>query len=890
MIAVLGTAYLTLGYRYYSAQGAWQTVRQETFSKKDEFVYFYSVPYKALTGLGKIADDDFKFTIRNLSIPPLVWSTAIVGTVLAFFISFKLVGLAVAGWMAFFILAKPEILYALSRVPFSLIGYFFTMRTDVVIVKMILPILSGFGIWGIPGLVLKALTFWIKFKNKILQWFVLNVRGVIASVAALGIAGLSIYYGSSIPGSLWKEMDVRYGPYDFDIRDPFNKFMLDNKCAREAVDSCREFAKDSLAKARYISYACEILQTSGQASDDCSKFLDISSQSYEIILTVITACKNGTDEPDKKELCPAPENKDKEREIKLTCETLKEKGISSDICRDYLDLAFNIQYMVNNFVDVCENGKARGNTAEICPLLAENKKQVVKYLFYALRDINNWPRMDFAQDFEFPFVFVKDFIQKYGQDQFLRIDVSPNLGGITQAFNMVSKVSFINLYTVQLNLLGPYWGHQQQVAFSLNDGRIETKNEIAKWFGTKYLFLNNGLDAADIYRGSSNWEAIYDQPGEGIFEYKQAPKLWTLTQGKPAILVVGSLEKRAFEPIFRASNKGALPFDEFMLVQGRDVLDSYSLEELKKFEILMLFGHKYKNRSKAYKLLKKYLDTGGNVFISAGWEFVDADWKIERVPDFFPIDKSSWTNDFVKEDSYIFDPDFLGGIDVSQFGPLIWNNTGWGVSVFDGVKPWGKTILSVKGKPLIVAGNYGKGKIVISGLNLIGHMHSFDYNSSEIAFFRKIFNYLGGAKVQDLSSQITAIRDYPDKITFTFSQPGENLDFYFRESYFPSWMATLKSNNDKKKITIYKAGPGYKLMHLPNVDKGSFLTLEFIPGFKYTLWILSSSIVYIVLFIYIIFGNRLNIQVPFLTNTYLKKIFHKIKDKISKSWGKDEDY
>lgn len=887
-IAVLGASFLTLSYNFYSKSAAWMNT--STINSKEEFVYFYSVPFKAFIGIGTIPGDDFKYTIRNASIPPLVWSFAVLGTVFAFFISAKLVGFALAGWFAFLTLYYPTFLYYLTYAKIPFFNYFFTMRTDIVVVKFMLPILAGFGIWGIPGLILRLMTFWLKFKNEFLQWFINTFRGAIAAIMGLGLAAYAIFYFTNVPTYLWKDAEARYGPYSFDIRDPFNKYQLANKCMREASNTCRSLAKTTRDKEGFITYLCSNLEERGQGVSICKPFLEKAYKAQEMLTPLIFSCDQGLADADESQLCPPKERGDRERYVWNSCQNLKEKGVASEFCSAYLDLSASLEKNINDISSSCEIGNLKDEELQLCPFVAETKFKAFAYLLKNLKIKDYWPRMDFSADFEVPFAFIKDFNEKYGHDQFLRLDVSPNLGGITQTLNMVSQASMINLYTVQINLLGPYWAHEQQVLFSENDGRIETKNEVAKWFGTRFLLMNNGADSTHLYKASNDWVVIQEGPGNMIVEQKNSPKLWTLTQGKPTILVVSSKKLRAFEPLFRASNKGALPYDNFWLINGKETMDDYSLSELKQFEVIMLFGHKYKNRSKAYRLLRDYLKAGGSLFISAGWQYNDADWEIERAPDFFPAGKSEWVANFTEQSMYEFNQDFAQDLDLSNFGPLIWNKTGWGVSLFSDLEPWAKAVLQVDGKPLIVAGEYEKGRVVLSGLNLIGHMHSFDYNSSETQLMNRIFTWLREPQVTDLSNIVSAKRDNPDKIEFSFSESRKDLDFYFRESFFPTWKANLKSPSKKNiPLTIYKAGPGYKFMHLASVEPGSILTLEFKPGLRYTIWIALTLLIYLTFIFYVVKGGKVHQATFRLKDIVFKRIGSAAKN-ILKNWNKEEDY
>ncbi|MFC1790432.1 hypothetical protein ACFLZP_03045 [Patescibacteria group bacterium] len=222
---------------------------------------------------------------------------------------------------------------------------------------------------------------------------------------------------------------------------------------------------------------------------------------------------------------------------------------------------------------------------------------------------------------------------------------------------------------------------------------------------------------------------------------------------------------------------------------------------------------------------------------------------------------------------------------------MVWGDKGWGVSVGSALKSWAKPILTVGDQVLIAGGEYGKGRVVWSGLNLIGHMHNYDYNQSEKDFFEKIFNWLGPSTNQNLSSMVIANRDFPDRIDFKFSQATEKETvFYFRESFFPAWKAKIAQNEKLKvkSLRIYRAGPGFKLMFLPKLEAGDSLVLEFKPGLRQKLLISVSVLTFLGLGAWIIFGKKL--YQPLLTR--LADRVKRTKTKAKKSWNKreEEDY
>ncbi|MBN1263792.1 MAG: hypothetical protein JW991_05585 [Candidatus Pacebacteria bacterium] len=764
LLSVLGVAFLVGNFQYYA--GVASASAGSTLLGKEDFVAVTSIPLDMLFGFKRPEVTDFKYAVRNAVIPILVWGPAILGSILALFFSAKIFSLAVAAGISFLFLAKMEMVYFfMTKIPLA--SYFVGMRTEVLILRMIWPILAGFGIWAVPGLVLKLMTFWLRIKNKFLDWTLKTFKGLAAGTVTLGVAGYLIFSLADYPSTLWQRDMVRYGPGGFNIRDPFFR-EIDSLDADDSLPALGSETKLSLWRA-----------------------------TGRMLLN-------------------------------------KDYWPMADLTTDFFELGYERSGM-------------------------------------------------------FPYPSLREFNEQEGKNQFLRLDVSPMSGGITQTLNVYNQASMINLYTLNLNLLGTYWGYQQQVAFQENDGRLETAEEVAKWFGTKYLIYNRSGDEMTKYGQNDNWR---DWDGEeadlDVLEYKESPKLWTLSQAKPAVLVIGSQEKRAYEPVFRSANKGGLPYDNFWLVQGEENLDSYSLAELKKFDVLMLFGYQTKNQVSSFRLLEDYLKSGGSVFISSGWQYVDQVWQGNSLPEFFPVESLVWTDDFNPSDQYRLDQRLIGPVEMETFGPLVWGEGGWGISAGSVLKPWAKPILKVGDRILVAGGEYKGGKIVWSGLNLVGHLHSFDYNQSEKDFLKAVFTWLSPSAGKDLSSIVSATRDFPDRIQFEFDQATDRETvFYFRESFFPSWTATIQASAGKRgnKLKIYRAGPGFKLMFLPKLEAGDSLVLEFKPGIRNLFLKFVSGATFFGLCVWVVFGKKLYLP----TLIRLGERFKKTKAKAKKSWDKREE-
>ncbi len=820
IVSILASFFISGNYQYYAKLALPRSGAGET--NITDYTRDYTTPGYNFFGLGRIPQTEASFTHRNIVVPPLVWGLAIIGALSAIFISWKLVGLALAQISALAVLFIPIVAFFLVRLPF--VTYFFHLRDEIMISKMMMPILAAYGIWTIPRLILKLFTFWMKFKNRFFKWFWDNLLGVVSGTVALALTVFIITNFYNYPWYMWTEDQARLGPYAFNIRDPLSRYGL--------IDDCRE---DNQEKPRFC--------------------LQVDREEGRLISYVNHACA-----------------------------TLKEKDVLLPACEDFLEIDSNKISAYRKLVEKCDRKNQSVDIVELCPLAVRGNYNAWIKMAQAMRLPSYWPKLSFTEPYKFPFNNYDDFNKQHGNDQFLRIDVTPRGGGAIMGLNTVNKASMIDLYTVQLNLLGPYWGYEQMMLFMNGDGRVETANEVAKWFGTRFLLMHKeaDIDAINKYRSSPAWVSYNSD--ETIWEYKDAPKLWSMTEGKPVILVVGNLKNRAFEPVFRISNKGGLPYDEFLLVDGEEYIDDYDLDTLKKFDIVMLFGYKYHNLANAWRMLDKYVSSGGSLYVSTGWQFYDSDWQMKLTPQLMPVDNLTWSTDFNKNSILKQYSDQVPETDLSTFGALEWNQIGWGISIPEKLKTWAKPILVADGKPIVAGGTYGKGKVVWTGLNLVGHMHTFEYNASEMNFFHAVFTWLKKANTRELSAIVVPDRDNPDEIKFTFTGQAVNPLFLFRESYLPNWQATLKSNGKIKNIDIYRAGPGFKLMRLPDIKKGDELNLRIVLLPPQYLYIGISIVTLAALLSYLFIGNKIWYPLIYL----IRNRAINYRSKIKENWNKEE--
>ena len=398
----------------------------------------------------------------------------------------------------------------------------------------------------------------------------------------------------------------------------------------------------------------------------------------------------------------------------------------------------------------------------------------------------------------------------------IRLDVSPYHGGLIQAFGVHSDVSDINVYNYQSSLIHEMWGYQMEVFHGDSDTSETEMNELAKWFGIDYSILHSSFDPLEKY-GLDQWRPI-DTPSEisamniEIREFTERTPIGEITLA-PMVLVIGGFDNGIYGQVFRTFMKAGIGYDTALLVEGEHHVDDYKLEELEEFDVLFLHGYEYLDRDSGHQLLEAYIVNGGSVFIDTGWQYWTPDWQLDEVPEFFPVNSLSWT-DLGKVSGFETNPAFVTNeIDVSKFSPLIWEDEAWSVSLSPtGLKPWSSPILSIEGKPLVAYGEYGEGKIVWSGMNLISHSQTYD-NAEERELIKMIIDLLTPSPNEVRAESLSFLRNHPDRVIFSLdANASKGGSILWREAFYPRWQASLFTSSGATQLPIYRAGPGFMLI------------------------------------------------------------------------------
>lgn len=529
---------------------------------------------------------------------------------------------------------------------------------------------------------------------------------------------------------------------------------------------------------------------------------------------------------------------------------------------------------VNQWIQQCKDSSATGEVKQVLcstPLLSDTVSTITYqvYPFMTLDKIKEYFRKNFPQqDPPMPSLF-----KAIPDDEFTRFDLSPRMVGYDMKTPFYEKASKISSYIQTASLLERNWGYELSTVH-LNDpvyNSPKAVSEIAQYFGLKYLVSAESQEVTDKIKAAGYREINKE---ESLFIKDDAEPIVALAN-KPKVLVIGDASLRPFELLFKRANFGVIPYDKALLVEGKSYVDDYSLDELKKFESIFLYGYKYHNKGVSWNLLNQYVKDGGRLFIDTGWQYFSADWNAGTTPEFIPVTQLAWTN-YGKTSGYRLDSSLIDTemIDVNGFTPLVYGNDPWGISGGDQLKDWAKPVLTVDGHPLIVGGELGKGKVVWSGMNLMGHIKGYQPDDPEMKLLGTLMDWLlQGNNPENLafSSDYDAKWVTPDNVKFTFNVTRNSPYYlYFKEAYYPYWKANLVSNGTETPLKIYRAGPGFMLYLLPQVNAGESINLFIQRPFMDNIYKVLSVATVFALFIFIF--------IPLKTYGYL---FNKIRNRLS---------
>lgn len=414
-------------------------------------------------------------------------------------------------------------------------------------------------------------------------------------------------------------------------------------------------------------------------------------------------------------------------------------------------------------------------------------------------------------------------------DQFTRVGWTGYEGLGLQSFGNYTQASTLAQYMYKGSLFHAMRGLVEKAFFD-HKNPSQTPNSIsnlASWVGYKYVLLKPGQDN-DSHYSLPDWVIHKDQGAVRIYEFLNHQGLVTVSK-RPTVLVIGKFLD-AYDAVFRASVAGLLPYSSAWLVEGKEKVDDYSLEELKEFDGLILYGYSYKRRSRAFSLLDEYVKNGGKLFIDTGWQFVSKDWQLDQAPEVFPVNRLEWSTEISPGEYRVGNGEQVAKLGLAKI-PFEWNGKPRGFSKATGLKTWAKPLLTTQGTPLMAGGNYGQGQVIWSGMNLFGYLSYEQYDEQLVTMASSVFDDLFPVYQEENLNPISVSRDYPDRVEITLRPLPQGGRLLWREADSPQWRVSL-ADKQGQRLIHYRAGPGFLLIPLPQTNQPTTLILEYRLGWS----------------------------------------------------------
>ncbi|MBI2021526.1 hypothetical protein HYS93_01435 [Candidatus Daviesbacteria bacterium] len=341
------------------------------------------------------------------------------------------------------------------------------------------------------------------------------------------------------------------------------------------------------------------------------------------------------------------------------------------------------------------------------------------------------------------------------------------------------------------------------------------------------------------------------------------------------ILLIG--DAVAYDTIYRFIGMRNLNSQKIVIATKSNFIDDYSLGELRKFDKVILYRYDYKNKSKAWGTLSKYLEKGGRIYIDTGPEGKEA--ASSNLPDILPIKHTIRNNigrDWKVETA---DSNLTKGISFDKFSPLDFDGKPWNVSHPDSdsaVQSEAKVILKNNGKVVAASIDIGSGNLIWTGFNLPYHAIR-DYNEEETKFL-----------INMLFSGVDISEKKIGNFNYRFISPEKrevdsagSRGVLFKEELYDSWKAKSESG---KSLTLYKAGPtypGYMYVPFSQDVKPKEVKFEFVGGIRWKIYHLISLATILILIDLILFRGFLIVRLS-------KKGLRLIHKKASTWWQKED--
>lgn len=355
-------------------------------------------------------------------------------------------------------------------------------------------------------------------------------------------------------------------------------------------------------------------------------------------------------------------------------------------------------------------------------------------------------------------------------------------------------------------VLNPDWQYYLEQGVWNARPNYSEKNFLLDWYAVKRMYGGPDPSVVAAFKARPDLYAATSPdlpPSAQTFEYLNATPILSARSTRTA-LVVGN--DASYALIVRALALSGFDSRNLIPVRGGEYVDDHTGTDLAQFDQVILYGYKVHDQPGALALLANYVDRGGSLVIEANNSpFEDIGSVKEPIPG-SQIKRigigPAWH--FESRPSPI-----TAGLDLGAFAPATYQGGQWGISFIPQalMRSWASPILLSDGKPVLVAGQFGRGRVVWSGLNLPYHIVS-NQVVEESRLLSQEIAWAAPRQVADPAYVTTFVNPQLRRITIASAATG----VLFKESWFGNWHVTING----RPAQVHEAGPGFMYVPLSN--------------------------------------------------------------------------
>ena len=343
------------------------------------------------------------------------------------------------------------------------------------------------------------------------------------------------------------------------------------------------------------------------------------------------------------------------------------------------------------------------------------------------------------------------------------------------------------------------WQYWLETRLWSADANYDEKDFLLDWYAVRDFYGGPETRVLDRFAARPDLYQPQDQTGL-TFNYLNATEILS-ARATRAALVIGT--DSGYDDLLRALSLSDFDSRRLIPVRGGTYIDDHSSSELRQFDLVILYGYQAHDLKRAFGMLSDYVQSGGALIIEANDSPLSATGTAPS-----PIPGSVIHASRVGPDWRLSagGSQITAGVDLGSFAPAIYNGGPWGISYMspESISSWAQPVLLSDGRPVVVAGSLGAGRVVWSGMNLPYHSASTS-NGSESRLLANAISW--AAPVETSTPKFRA--DFVNPELRRVSVTGQAHGVLLKENWVPNWQATV----DREPAPIYRAGLDF--MYVP---------------------------------------------------------------------------